>query len=159
MDSSVNTVRGKKNNVLVLPWGPGLKTFFFANVLCGKFIIAYKYSLFLGVYYTCCLSVRTGAMTWFGQWMQAEMIYVFWVETLRASTWFAIFSLPPATIIIIEPAPSAWVSKRKRYRNRAWSTCDEYVVDTRFWGGLLPQLNQIYPDKLPITRKGDVLLY
>lgn len=28
MDSSVNTVRGKKNNVLVLPGGPGLKTFF-----------------------------------------------------------------------------------------------------------------------------------
>lgn len=52
MDSSVNTVRGKKNNVLVLPGGPGLKTFFFANVLCGKFIIAYKYSLFFrGVLY------------------------------------------------------------------------------------------------------------
>lgn len=111
----------------------------------------------LGVYYTCCLYVRTGAMTWFGQWMQAEMIYVFWVETLRASTWFAIFSLPSATVIIIEPAPSAWVSKSKRYRNRGRSTCDEHVVNTRFWDGLLPQLNQICPDTLPHNKKGRCL--
>lgn len=51
MGSSINTVRGKKNNILVLPGGTGLKTFFFFFLLMFfvvDCIIACKYSLFCG---------------------------------------------------------------------------------------------------------------